>query len=99
MQQSNVIFGALLVAFIVFITTRGELPAYISLLRGGDASGGGGGNANTAATPDVTAGLQALVPLSPLAPLDTNFNHALSSTSDAVNAAGAANAQRILGGL
>lgn len=34
MQQSNVIFGAILIAFIVFITVRGELPAYLSLLRG-----------------------------------------------------------------
>lgn len=34
MQQSNVIFGALFLAFIVFITVRGELPTYLSLLRG-----------------------------------------------------------------
>lgn len=34
MQQSNVIFGALLIAFIMFITLRGELQTYISLLRG-----------------------------------------------------------------
>jgi hypothetical protein len=46
-QQSNFIFGALAVAFIVFITTRGSLPTYMSVLFGtasapssaGDASG------------------------------------------------------------
>ncbi len=38
MQQSNVIFGALLIAFIVFITLRGELPTYITILRGGNVS-------------------------------------------------------------
>lgn len=35
MQQSSIIFAALLVAFIVFITQRGELPTYLTLLRGG----------------------------------------------------------------
>lgn len=43
MQQSNFIFGVILIAFIVFITVRGELPDYISLLRGqkiGDVSVG-----------------------------------------------------------
>lgn len=34
MQQSNFIFGMILIAFIVFITVRGELPTYLSLLRG-----------------------------------------------------------------
>ena len=31
-SQSNVIFGALLVAFIIFITMRGHLPAYLQAL-------------------------------------------------------------------
>ncbi len=34
MQQSNVIVGALSIAFIVFITAKGELPTYIGFLRG-----------------------------------------------------------------
>ena len=34
MQQSNVIVGGLFIAFIVFVTAKGELPTYISLLRG-----------------------------------------------------------------
>lgn len=32
MNQSTVIFGVLIFAFVVFITTRGELPAYMSVL-------------------------------------------------------------------
>lgn len=41
MRQSNVIFGALAVAFVVFITSRGSLPTYMSVLFG-TASGGTG---------------------------------------------------------
>lgn len=37
MQQSNVIFGFLLFAYFLFITLRGELATYITLLRGGGA--------------------------------------------------------------
>lgn len=32
MNQSSVIFGALFVAFLVFITLRGELPTYAGFL-------------------------------------------------------------------
>lgn len=38
MQQSNAIFAALIIAWIVFITLRGELPTYISLLKGNSPS-------------------------------------------------------------
>lgn len=34
MQQSNVIFAALFVAFVVYITSKGELPNYINILKG-----------------------------------------------------------------
>lgn len=34
MQQSNVIFASLFVAFIVYVTVKGELPTYIDLLKG-----------------------------------------------------------------
>jgi hypothetical protein len=48
-SQSNVIFAYLLIAFIVFITVRGELPTYLGFLLGGTSSpvsqGGGGINA------------------------------------------------------
>ena len=33
MRQSNVIFGTLIFAFIVFITMRGQLPAYLDLFK------------------------------------------------------------------
>lgn len=35
MQQGNVIFGVLLLAYIVYIVQRGELSTYLTLLRGG----------------------------------------------------------------
>ena len=38
MQQSNVIFAAIFIAFIVFITLKGELATYIGLLKGNNAS-------------------------------------------------------------
>jgi hypothetical protein len=31
MSQSTVIVGALFIAFVVFITLRGELPSYIAV--------------------------------------------------------------------
>lgn len=32
MSQATVIFGAILFAFLVFITVKGELPAYLKTL-------------------------------------------------------------------
>lgn len=32
MNQSNIIFGFLLAAFVIFITQRGELPIYLGFL-------------------------------------------------------------------
>lgn len=46
MQQSNVIFGFIAVAFVVFITMRGELPTYIQLLRGGGQTVTGAGGSS-----------------------------------------------------
>lgn len=43
MRQSSVIFGALFVAFIVFITVRGELPAYLGALFPKKSGSSGGG--------------------------------------------------------
>lgn len=46
MQQSNFIFGMLLLAYFIFITNRRELSAYIALLRGSNTgTGSGAGNA------------------------------------------------------
>lgn len=54
MKQSTVIFATLTFAFVVYITLRGQLPAYLALFSsshdnptpassGGGYSGGGGG--------------------------------------------------------
>ena len=40
MNNTNVIFGVLLFSFIVYITTKGELPAYIGLFTAKGTSGG-----------------------------------------------------------
>jgi hypothetical protein len=53
-QQSNVIFGALLIAFIVFITLRGELPTYLTILRGGGATAT---STSSAATPSASTSI------------------------------------------
>lgn len=34
MSQSNAIFAAFFIAFMLFITARGELPRYIGFLTG-----------------------------------------------------------------
>ena len=34
MKQSNIIVGAFFIAFLIFITAKGELPVYIGFLRG-----------------------------------------------------------------
>ena len=38
LSQSSFIFGSLFVAFLVYITAKGELPTYIKLLTTGDQS-------------------------------------------------------------
>jgi hypothetical protein len=46
MGQSNAIFGFLFIAFLVYITMKGELPVYLGFLFGGPQVGGsqrGGG--------------------------------------------------------
>lgn len=50
MSQSNAIFGALFIAFIVFVTVRGELPTYINLLRGNTTTVVNGNTSNVQAT-------------------------------------------------
>jgi hypothetical protein len=32
MSQSNIVVGCLLLAFLIFITVRGELPAYLKVV-------------------------------------------------------------------
>lgn len=70
MQQSNVIFGALLIAFIVYITARGELATYIQLLRGGGAqagAAGGGTQSASSGSSDFDQGLKAATTAAQLA--------------------------------
>jgi len=38
LRQSNIIFAALLFAFIIYITIRGQLPSYLALFSGKGAS-------------------------------------------------------------
>ena len=33
MSQSNKIFGAIVFAFIIYITAKGELPAYLGIFK------------------------------------------------------------------
>lgn len=40
MRQSNVIFGTLIFMFIVYITMRGQLPAYLDLFKSKKAGEG-----------------------------------------------------------
>jgi hypothetical protein len=49
MNQSTVIFGYLFVAFLIFITMRGELPVYAGFLLSTPKASGNSGNvgANT----------------------------------------------------
>lgn len=54
-SQSNLIFGTMFLAFIVFITMRGKLPKYLDVLVGNGQAGGGGGNSGSGG--DSAAGL------------------------------------------
>lgn len=77
MQQSNFIFGMLLIAYIVYITAKGELPTYIQLLRGGGAQPAGtSANAGSAAS-GILSGAAAL--------LNSDTNSALNPTSGIVD--------------
>lgn len=60
MKQSSVIFANLSIAYLLYITLKGELPTYLTLLRGGGTeanSGSGNAGGNNA----VTQGAQALL--------------------------------------
>jgi hypothetical protein len=57
MSQTAVIFGSLFVAFVVYVTLRGQLPAYAAVFLGG--SGGSGTPApNVISNPGSPAGQQ-----------------------------------------
>lgn len=50
MQQSNIIFAALLIAYILLITQKGELGTYIALLRGSGTSATSGATSSALAS-------------------------------------------------
>lgn len=58
MSQSNAIAGALALAFLLFITLRGELPSYLNLFKpksqASSGSSGTGGGTSKSLTDAVT---------------------------------------------
>lgn len=40
MRQSTVIFGTLLLGFVIYVTIRGQLPAYMSIFTGAQVGAG-----------------------------------------------------------
>lgn len=52
MRQSNVIFGVLVFAFVIYITLRGQLPAYIALFTGADTPDTGSNSGATSESPN-----------------------------------------------
>lgn len=53
MPQSNVIFAFLAVAFVIFITMRGELRLYMGFLLGSSAGAAPPAPTKTASGPDL----------------------------------------------
>jgi len=49
MSQNNIIAGALIFAFVMFVTMRGELPSYLSIFTKGSTAKGGSGSIDLSA--------------------------------------------------
>lgn len=64
-MQSNYIAGALFIAFLIFVTLRGELPVYIDILRGGGAVPAGTQNTSIGNLPNTIDGAQVIVGTNP----------------------------------
>lgn len=56
-MQSNVIFGFIVVAFLFFITARGELATYLTILRGGGQQASSGSSINTSSASNITSAI------------------------------------------
>lgn len=60
MSQTSIIFGALLIGFVVYVTLKGELAAYANILFGASPSNAGvlgaQAPANTAAPSNLFGG-------------------------------------------
>lgn len=92
MQQSNIIIGYITIAYLIFITLRGELPTYITILRGGDANAAGTPAGASPVAAAVNAGAGALQPLAPLAPLAPQASFSgISSPVNLVSPSGVVN--------
>jgi hypothetical protein len=48
-SQSTVIFASILIAFIVYITVKGELPAYLALFTPSNSGGGSSTSSSSSA--------------------------------------------------
>ena len=53
MQQSNVIFAAIFLAFLIFITIKGELPAYLAIFFGSSGASGSASAGGASASADA----------------------------------------------
>lgn len=80
MPQSNVIFAFLFAAFLIFITSRGELPSYGRVFFGSSGSGGAVSNA-----PGQGGGGSSSGPLGAV----TEATSTITSTLSSVNKIGA----------
>lgn len=69
MNQSSIIFGALLVGFVVYVTTKGHAPAYAAVLFGkvqgntdaSKAASSSGGSSGSGSSPlDMLGGLSGM---------------------------------------
>jgi hypothetical protein len=60
MSQTSVIFAALLVGFIVYVTSKGQLPQYLAVMGFGNTSSSSNTTSNTATTtaPSLSSDLQ-----------------------------------------
>ena len=56
MRQSTVLFGALLFAFIVYITLRGQLDDYLALFSSAPSPSASAGNADKTSTSSGSLG-------------------------------------------
>lgn len=70
-QQSDAIFAALIIAFLLFITSRGELPTYIGFILKGGTTGSGSkasapGSGSTASAPSSLGGVVGNAAASPI---------------------------------
>lgn len=78
MRQSTIIFGSLLLAFVIYITLRGQLPSYLGLFTGkGSSSTANTNNSGSTETTDKSTTDKA-----------TGFAKSLSTLTDTLSSMG-----------